>query len=1012
MSLTWLHVSDFHIRGGDPYDRDVVLKALVRSVREYRETKGIKPDLIFATGDIAHGGKAAEYIPATEFFDGLLEAAGLERHQLFVVPGNHDVDREQAVGLARTLETEDESLAYFKPGSPKVHITQKLGAFREWYNGYFAGIRKMADDTTSELLEVVEVRGVRLAVVQLNTALFSLGGDEDYHKLVLGRRPLQPVLDELEKLEVDLKIALLHHPVDWLGDFERANIKSALQGSLDLLLRGHLHDTEVENVVSVSGALMHIGAGAAYQTRKWPNRALYCTFLDGSVTVFPIRYEDRPHEIWCVDPSVFPKAKDFENSFSLNRLATSTASTPPPLAEHSHPAAALRTFRSNIPPKGDLPFVGRDELLQEIERTLGDPSAECVLVLYGRPGAGKSELAREYGRAHRSRYPGGTFFIRAGSGAELVDLPRIGSNVLGLAFPEGLSLQDQCERTLLSFGPAPVLLIYDNVLNQDALPPWLPPNGMACHVLVTSVNEHWVASWRMVEVPPLQPDDAYLLVERLGGAEVAELHGRELVQMAQGLPIQIVPASRALAYEARRGRLHSAVLKVTPEAEESFRYVYEVLDPPVRLLLHAAAFLNWDRIVRTELYFHLEKECNGNAAEFERRLDVCLDFHLLENTGDLRMHQLFALYLRSLELSAELSEPLAQIRTRQRDRFIALGKAVSEHPANREQVAALLTYRLTPESWSDPEPIAIEEGEVVGEALREIGRFNEALSWYERAVTAKEHGDLHGRIDHASLGRSLHHVGYCFSSVGKFEEALPWYERSVSEKKQGDVHGRINHASLGTSLHQVGYCFDSLGKYDEALPWFERAVAAKEHGDLHGHVDHESLAKSLHMVGNCLFIAGKFEEAKPWYERAVAASEQGDLHGRINHASLGNSLHMIGYCFDSLGKYDEALQWYERAVVEAEQGDVHGRIDHASLGKSLHMVGNCFWSTGKFEEALSWFELAVAEAEQGDIYGHIDYDTLCTSLRAVAECLRKIGKVEEAEEREEAANKIQKEQRG
>jgi hypothetical protein len=31
MHLTWLHISDFHIRGGDPYDRDVVLRALVKS---------------------------------------------------------------------------------------------------------------------------------------------------------------------------------------------------------------------------------------------------------------------------------------------------------------------------------------------------------------------------------------------------------------------------------------------------------------------------------------------------------------------------------------------------------------------------------------------------------------------------------------------------------------------------------------------------------------------------------------------------------------------------------------------------------------------------------------------------------------------------------------------------------------------------------------------------------------------------------------------------------------------
>lgn len=93
MPVTWLHVSDFHIRGGDPYDRDVVLKALVQSVAEYRE-RGLSADLIFATGDVAHSGKAAEYDLADRFFKDLLQAAGLSKSHLFVIPGNHDIDRD------------------------------------------------------------------------------------------------------------------------------------------------------------------------------------------------------------------------------------------------------------------------------------------------------------------------------------------------------------------------------------------------------------------------------------------------------------------------------------------------------------------------------------------------------------------------------------------------------------------------------------------------------------------------------------------------------------------------------------------------------------------------------------------------------------------------------------------------------------------------------------------------------------------------------------------------------
>jgi DNA repair exonuclease SbcCD nuclease subunit len=137
MKLTWLHISDFHVRGGDPYDRDVVLRALVKSVARYRD-QGRTPDVIFATGDIAHSGKPNEYEIAESFLNELLSKARLERDRLLLIPGNHDVNRDLGVGLARTLESREHSDTYFRPDLPKPHLTQKLQAYLAWYAKYFS----------------------------------------------------------------------------------------------------------------------------------------------------------------------------------------------------------------------------------------------------------------------------------------------------------------------------------------------------------------------------------------------------------------------------------------------------------------------------------------------------------------------------------------------------------------------------------------------------------------------------------------------------------------------------------------------------------------------------------------------------------------------------------------------------------------------------------------------------------------------------------------------------------
>jgi len=273
---------------------------------------------------VAHSGQESEYQAATKFFDALCAAADVDKRRLYVVPGNHDIDRTLSVGLARTMGTREEADAYFGPSIPKPHITQKQRAFQQWYDQYFDGIRTFPKTSTCGPLEVAQIGGVTIAILPVNSALFCQG-DDDHAKLWIGRRCLDTPLDELRKLGSALKIALIHHPLDWLHEAERSNVRTALQSNVDIILRGHLHETDVEAVAGVAGNVLHVAAGAAYQTRKWPNRALYTSVGDGNIEVFPIRYEDHPRELWTVDPSVFPEPP-YTGTFAIRAVVARSPS--------------------------------------------------------------------------------------------------------------------------------------------------------------------------------------------------------------------------------------------------------------------------------------------------------------------------------------------------------------------------------------------------------------------------------------------------------------------------------------------------------------------------------------------------------------------------------------------------------------------------------------------------------------------------------------------------------------
>lgn len=91
-SIRWLHLSDFHV-GKENYSQISMFGKILANVGD-RVKKGMVPDLVFLTGDIANKGREEEY---KEFEDNFLiplcEILGDGwDEKIYSVPGNHDID--------------------------------------------------------------------------------------------------------------------------------------------------------------------------------------------------------------------------------------------------------------------------------------------------------------------------------------------------------------------------------------------------------------------------------------------------------------------------------------------------------------------------------------------------------------------------------------------------------------------------------------------------------------------------------------------------------------------------------------------------------------------------------------------------------------------------------------------------------------------------------------------------------------------------------------------------------
>ncbi len=224
-TLTWLHLSDLHIckiRTG--WDSARVLKTLLRDLKQMEKEYGLHPDLFFFTGDVAFGqigSKPGETISdqfkeAHTFFEGIRTAftPHIPKENVFLVPGNHDVNREEILSSQTSwLDQQrnlDDIIRMCQTNNREWRsCMERLADYRRFLseNGYD---HLLTDPNRLIYAHQHTVEGVRVGIYGLNSA-WSCGREGERGKLwVAGKWQIGHLKSQID--EADLHIALIHHP--------------------------------------------------------------------------------------------------------------------------------------------------------------------------------------------------------------------------------------------------------------------------------------------------------------------------------------------------------------------------------------------------------------------------------------------------------------------------------------------------------------------------------------------------------------------------------------------------------------------------------------------------------------------------------------------------------------------------------------------------------------------------------------------------------------------------------
>jgi hypothetical protein len=263
MSLTFLQLSDIHFnrRHSKQWDPDESIRnELLLDLPRVAETVGTFSGVLVA-GDVAFSGQQREYDDASSYLRKVCEEIGCPEEDVWVVPGNHDVDRstagnEVSVGLVQRAvrgtpdgALDDQLEKILGDEETAAQLLRPFTAYNEFATPYGCAVwrDRLFWDERFELDHgyTLNVRGIATSLVSDDL------DNENEYRMAVGRAQCRFL-----RRRGTLNMVLGHHPPVWMRDREVIGDLLDEHAKLQVWGHRHLYRPRVEG----GNLVVHVGA--------------------------------------------------------------------------------------------------------------------------------------------------------------------------------------------------------------------------------------------------------------------------------------------------------------------------------------------------------------------------------------------------------------------------------------------------------------------------------------------------------------------------------------------------------------------------------------------------------------------------------------------------------------------------------------------------------------------------------------------------------------------------------
>lgn len=298
-TINWLHLSDLHISAENTFDQGVIHEAFYDDLVEQLVENNIKLDFIFFTGDVAYSASSRDYELAVNFLNKLCQTLKFDKGNLFIVPGNHDVNRYKVSKLLddsrKELETREDIRKIFTNDEMLEKYLMRFDNYSKFISDLYS-IKYEMNPSNYYSATVRTIDGIEIGIIGLNSVWASYGGRNDSNNIYISEIQLSQALEKVRASS--LRIVLIHHPISWLYEEDKTDIENMLRIHCQIILHGHLHRSDFQIINSIKGQQIIIPAGAIYTGRRISNsyNITSLNFTTKKIRIMPRRYFDGPRK--------------------------------------------------------------------------------------------------------------------------------------------------------------------------------------------------------------------------------------------------------------------------------------------------------------------------------------------------------------------------------------------------------------------------------------------------------------------------------------------------------------------------------------------------------------------------------------------------------------------------------------------------------------------------------------------------------------------------------------------